>query len=53
MEVYITIKFNNEEKFVEAPSSFEELNTKFRQKFEQPEKIKIILFHTKQKIIKR
>ena len=37
MEVYITIKFNNEEKFVEAPSSFEELNTKFRQKFEQPE----------------
>ena len=47
MEVYITIKFNNEEKFVEAPSSFEELNTKFRQKFEQPEQNKDYTFNSK------
>ena len=44
MEVYITIKFNNEEKLIEAPSSFEELNTKFRQKFEQPEQNKDYTF---------
>ena len=44
MEVYITIKFNNEEKLIEAPSSFEELNIKFRQKFNQPEQNKDYTF---------
>ena len=44
MEAYITIKFNNEEKKIEAPSSFEELNIKFRQKFNQPEQNKDYTF---------
>ena len=44
MEAYITIKFNNEEKKIEAPSSFEELNIKFRQKFAQPEQYKDYTF---------
>ena len=44
MEVNITIKFNNKEKLIEAPSSFEELYIKFRQKFDQPEQNKDYTF---------